>query len=604
MARHSWTSCWDDEGLTLSLRNRIWGWGAGSVLAFLFAFFLIADNSFRRTIRRDVEESLRSASRLAVQLRLTQLGDLITRTSELAEDPTLKAAASTDDPATIERILTQSREAGPAGGPEWLAVLALDESVVATTPGARTEGLEGAGVMLADARFYDTGDVWATRGGLLDVAASPIIIDDRTYAILVAGRRVGRVQVAALKTFTGQPTAVFASDLVVASAADFAAAALAVDSLTLATDDGPGTLEGESATVPEAVQSFSADGEPFLGVAARLLSASGVPVGSLFVFRSLGAAMAPARTLRLSLLGFAAGGVAVAFVLGLAVAGTVTAPVDRLIRDAQRLGSGDLDHPIVAQRKDEIGRLAQGFDRMRVSLKRAQEHLIRSERLSAIGEMASSIVHDLSNPLAAIRMSAEMLEMTATDELDRETLHGIIAESDRLNIMMREVLEFARGEQSLDVVEADVGEWLTEIVDFWRPSLGQVALKTDLQYRGTWLFDPHRLRRVIDNLVKNAKGVMGASGGLVVRTKLTDAGLLFEVQDAAPGIPPEIQHSVFQPFVTHGTKGGTGLGLAISQSIVERHGGSIAFESRPGGTTFRVLISRRGLPTEADDGET
>jgi signal transduction histidine kinase len=117
-----------------------------------------------------------------------------------------------------------------------------------------------------------------------------------------------------------------------------------------------------------------------------------------------------------------------------------------------------------------------------------------------------------------------------------------------------------------------------------------IAFRLEAGYQDVWAIDPARLRRVLDNLVKNAQGALRNKGTITVRTAPDPGGLRIEVADTGPGIPAELRETLFQPFVTHGKKEGTGLGLAICKNLVERHGGAIDFTSTGRGTTFTIVI--------------
>jgi signal transduction histidine kinase len=121
-----------------------------------------------------------------------------------------------------------------------------------------------------------------------------------------------------------------------------------------------------------------------------------------------------------------------------------------------------------------------------------------------------------------------------------------------------------------------------------------VELVVDLQDRGTARFDERKILRAVHNLSRNAAEAMGNRGGkLVIKvTRDKESGdLSMTFSDTGPGIPKEIEHRLFQSFVTSGKKGGTGLGLAIVKKIAEEHGGSIAVQQTSSrGATFKLRI--------------
>jgi signal transduction histidine kinase len=163
--------------------------------------------------------------------------------------------------------------------------------------------------------------------------------------------------------------------------------------------------------------------------------------------------------------------------------------------------------------------------------------------------------------------------------------------------MQREVLEFARGEKSVLVRKVYLQKFWAEMKAQLEPLLAryEVELVVDLQDKGTARFDEARITRVVQNLARNAAEAMGDRGGKltikVTREKDSDdRALVITFSDNGPGIPKDIEHRLFQSFVTSGKKGGTGLGLAIVKKIVEEHGGEISVHSTTRGATFKVRL--------------
>ncbi len=129
-----------------------------------------------------------------------------------------------------------------------------------------------------------------------------------------------------------------------------------------------------------------------------------------------------------------------------------------------------------------------------------------------------------------------------------------------------------------------------------------MQLVLDLEDKGTARFDEGKILRIVQNLARNAAEAMGTKGGTftikVSRDKLpADEPVLMTFSDTGPGIPKEIEHRVFESFVTSGKRGGTGLGLAIVKKIAEEHQGTITVSSTPRGATFVLR-----LPQKLDDG--
>ena len=223
----------------------------------------------------------------------------------------------------------------------------------------------------------------------------------------------------------------------------------------------------------------------------------------------------------------------------------------------------------------------------------------REERLSTIGRLLSGVIHDLKTPLTVISGYVQLMA-TAPDATQRAE-HGrlILKQFDLISAMQREVLEFARGERNTLVRKVYLATFFGEIKEQLQTQLARVGVELviELQDRGTARFDEGKILRVVHNLARNAAEAMTDRGGKftikVSRTKATrTAGemLVLTFADTGPGIPREIEHRLFQSFVTSGKKGGTGLGLAITKRIAEEHGGTITVKSTSKGVTFPLRL--------------
>ena len=241
-------------------------------------------------------------------------------------------------------------------------------------------------------------------------------------------------------------------------------------------------------------------------------------------------------------------------------------------------------------------RLADNLAEALRDLEAAQEQLIESERLSAVGRMANMIIHDIKNPMQGIRMFAEMAaEADVSAEDRREFSETMCHEIDRLVGMCQEILDFARGTTNLSKANTGIDDFLMDSILTLAAELEQshIALDTDLAHGGTVPLDANRIKRVVLNLCRNAIEAMGSEGGtLRVATAAADEGRArIEIADTGPGIPPEIAEKLFEPFVTHGKDHGTGLGLAIVKKVVEDHDGTIEVVTAQGvGTTFTICL--------------
>jgi PAS domain S-box-containing protein len=238
---------------------------------------------------------------------------------------------------------------------------------------------------------------------------------------------------------------------------------------------------------------------------------------------------------------------------------------------------------------------------------RLEELHLRAERLEAVAELSASLAHEIKNPLASIRSSIEQLSGSdRTDDDDRFLAQLVMRESDRLNRLLNEFLDFSRVRVT-SRRPVDLGQVARAAVDVVRnhpDCSGGVEIELDLR-TATIEGDEDLLHRVVVNLVLNA--VQASRDGGRVRVEVRSAGtgdmprgvrfdnaVLFRVSDDGPGVPEELKGRLFDPFVT-GRTGGSGLGLAIVERAVQAHRGVVFLDSSPGdGTTVSVLLPTTG----------
>ncbi|MBZ5509233.1 MAG: GHKL domain-containing protein [Acidobacteriia bacterium] len=234
------------------------------------------------------------------------------------------------------------------------------------------------------------------------------------------------------------------------------------------------------------------------------------------------------------------------------------------------------------------------------SLKLAQDEARRAERLAALGQLSAGLAHEIRNPLGVIKGSAEILsqKLGNADPMAKELAGYIYTEVNRVSALVSRFLDFARPTQ-LDLGASD----LTRVVERCLKTVaeqGACARVTVLRDFAPELpkvmLDQDLCDQVFTNLLMNACEAMGEQGGnLWVRIHATDekdgeAGVVVEIEDSGPGVPPELKEQIFNPFVTT-KKSGVGLGLAIVSKIVDAHGGSVKLVSEAGhGACFRVTF--------------
>lgn len=310
----------------------------------------------------------------------------------------------------------------------------------------------------------------------------------------------------------------------------------------------------------------------------------------------------------------------VSVVAGLVSAWLLARSLARPIRELQSamaiVAGGDLEHPVEARSRDEIGDLARDFGRMTASLResrgdqdrltaeleakvdqlqRAQAQLVQSEKLASIGEMSAAVAHGLRNPLASLRASAQLVLKHPGSPAAPEQLAAIIDEVDRLDRRISHLLTFSRPapfQPMAHSLDALVRQVLPAFVERGR-SAGialEVALPDnlpDLQVDGA------RVEQTLVELLSNAFDAMPDGGQVHISAAAASgtggqAGLTLTIRDTGGGIAAEALPHVGQPFFTTRPEG-TGLGVATARRFVEQHGGTLELRSeRSIGTTVRL----------------
>ncbi|AKF05006.1 sensor histidine kinase [Sandaracinus amylolyticus] len=309
-------------------------------------------------------------------------------------------------------------------------------------------------------------------------------------------------------------------------------------------------------------------------------------------------------------------GVLIVLCVGLTLAfGTlfVARPLRRLAEKARRIGEGDLSAPLDIEQDDEIRDVARAMNdmcdrlgeaRTRIEREtgakmRALEQLRHADRLRTVGQLASTIAHELGTPLNVVRARAAMVADGSVSEARVRELGGVIVvQCDRMTGIIRGLLDYARRDPP-DRFESDLVRAVRESVQWLQDVARERKVAIELDAEASELFawiDPRQIQQAVTNLVLNAVQASPAGATVTVRVRAErvdrDGEAIVEVNDHGPGIAPEHRDRLFEPFfTTKGTGEGTGLGLPIVDGIVREHGGSIEVTSMPGdGACFRIRL--------------
>lgn len=344
-----------------------------------------------------------------------------------------------------------------------------------------------------------------------------------------------------------------------------------------------------------------ADDEVFHAIPLRGTGKDRPLMGILLVGNSRRSYVDLKRRIRASALLAGGGGVILAILLSSWAAARMTRPVVELARAAQEVAAGNWDTRVNGTGSDEVGQLADSFNRMTTELLAQKERLVQTERVAAWRELARRLAHELKNPLFPLQLTVENLMRARTqspeqfDEVFHESTRTLLTEISNLKTIIGRFSEFSKMPRP-QLQPASVNEILRGVVKLFEaqlqaPGRAPIAIMLELDDRvGTIAVDSELLHRALSNLVLNAMDAMPDGGRLIVQSRRDDGRVILEVADTGSGMTPEECERIFTPYYTS-KRHGTGLGLAIVQSVVSDHGGRVTVQSEPGrGTTFVIEL--------------
>ncbi len=330
------------------------------------------------------------------------------------------------------------------------------------------------------------------------------------------------------------------------------------------------------------------------------------------------------------------------------IVSAITKPITELVVVTDQISRGDLSQMAKIERTDEIGHLANTFNSMIVSLRQsrdeiegynrtlqekivdrtrqleeAQTALIQSEKMSAIGQLAAGVAHELNNPLGGIlgyaQFTLEKLQKNVPGKTTAREVESYVryvtdieVQARRCKQIVQNLLRFSRSSRTMEFVPVDLNKVIEETVTFMEHQLhmNQIELKLELEpalplVQG----NAGQLQQVFTNLIINAMHASSPGASITLVSRYSPAvgefggavELLFI--DGGHGIPQENIKKIFEPFFTTKEIGkGTGLGLSVSYGIVKEHGGEITVASTVGkGTTFIVVLPVQKIAPASDN---
>ena len=222
----------------------------------------------------------------------------------------------------------------------------------------------------------------------------------------------------------------------------------------------------------------------------------------------------------------------------------------------------------------------------------AQE-MVQNERLSAVGRMASVIIHDIKNPMGTLRVYAQVMKKKSGNEEANKLADEMIRQVDRFVNMTQEILDFTRGVSASNFEDLEFSDVMIGVLSFIGKDLekNKIALIQNVQYKGIVRLDQDKILRVLYNIAGNARDAMPEGGSLTVTTIEHSGYVRIDFTDTGTGMPEEVKNRIFEPFMTFGKKHGTGLGMAIVKKVIDDHKGKIEIDSVMGkGTTISIYL--------------
>lgn len=570
----------------LSLLWKIWLSTSVALTALFAVTGWVVQRHVLETSARNLEDEAQASFQAYASLWRARAEMLRSVASIISSLPNVRAAFGTRDEATMRdaaqevwaRVSEDLRETAffVVTDPEGNTIASLGE-------GASAAPRSWPVVPEARARFPEqVSGFFLEDNELVQLVLTPVYVDSgrgpALISVLVTGYAVNHPVAQRLKAATGGSEFVFLSQ----------------GSVFASTLNDRASQELGKAVAVRAPGSRVSDGVyEYMPLRRDLIDVHGKPIGALYILRSFEGARQRVAALRRDVIAIWL--VAVVAGLGLThlFARKIVEPVKKLDEAAAEVARENYGHRIGVESEDELGRLAATFNKMCQSLESARQELIRRERISTIGRLAGSIVHDLRNPLAAIYGGAEMLVDTELSPPQVKRVAGSVYKaSRRIQELLQDLVNVTRGKSGRAEM-CGLQEVITDAADQVRAVAERqaVSLAIDLPGELELPLERGRMERVFLNLFSNALEAMPDGGTITVSASRNGETALVEVRDTGPGISPQIRDQLFQPFVTFGKKNGLGLGLALSRQTVLDQGGDLWVESEPGrGARFLIRL--------------
>jgi signal transduction histidine kinase len=569
-----------------SLRNRIFLTSALLAVLSIGAAIYLVSVRVTRELEESLQHEIRATGELVEQLRTTRAQTFTIMARLIADAPTLKAALSTDDPATVQNNAPIYQNQLNAN----LFFVTNKAGDVLATVGASSRAALVAASQPSVRKAIDGSESLSLipqPDGILHLVTVPITIgisQPDILGTLSVGFLLDDAFANQLKQVTGSEIAFGMDGQILASTLPREARP-ALSTLVRGSDGNANVTIGDEEYVVLPLHLSRVTGAGF---------ASG-PVA--LILRSRTEQLRFLHAIHTELGGTAVIAVILATVLSFAVARTITRPLAKITAVMREVAAtGDLTRKIVlsdaARWHDEDAQLlATTFNTLTDSIAQAQREISQRERLSSLGRLSTVIAHEVRNPLMIIKAALHTLRQSHVSAVAvREAAADIDGEVVRLNRIVNDVLDFARPIR-FELAPTDINALCRESAMAAQVSPGaRVDLQLD-QAVPAIRTDAERVRIALVNFIVNARDAMDSDTASVsVSTRVTGNVVAIAIVDRGAGIDRADLPRIFDPYFTT-KRGGTGLGLPIAKNIVEGLGGAITVSSTPGeGTEIRIEL--------------
>ena len=282
-------------------------------------------------------------------------------------------------------------------------------------------------------------------------------------------------------------------------------------------------------------------------------------------------------------------------VLSFSLSRLVTKPLYRLMDFIHKLPSEEFGKSIVIKTRDEVGELAETFNKLSYELKLYKERMeesykqmLRAEKLTALGRLSAGLAHEIRNPLTSIKVLFQTFKDNPA--LTKEDMEVVLSAAEQMDDLLTRFLRFARSDEFnlTDVYINSIVKHVIKLTEFQLKDRS-IGLSLELSKLPPIKADRTMIQQALLNLVLNAIEAMHDGGTLTISSKMENGSAVVGIGDTGSGISEDIRDKIFDPFFT--TKGdGTGLGLSIVYNIASLHNGEISFESNGKGTIFTLKV--------------